>query len=178
MKIASVILNVMGTVFVVAVILTVGTILGLQIAGYAPMDVLSGSMYPAFKQDQLVFINTRKKAENVKIGDVIAFDAGTDDKGRAIVITHRVVAVDAENAVFTTKGDANDIEDKPIAFSDMVGSVDWKGIPKAGYYLSNLRSKTGIALGMLGLGFLLICFGGGGVLEHYHNKRKKEAPVE
>ena len=70
-----------------------------------------------------------------------------------MVATHRVVAVDAENRQFTTKGDANKSEDAaPVHFNNLIG-VPVFAIPLLGYVSAYIQSPPGmyvaIALGVI-----------------------------
>ena len=57
--------------------------------------------------------------DDVKVGDVIGFYS----EKLGANIYHRVIDIDVENRVFTTKGDANDVADKPISFDEANGKV-------------------------------------------------------
>ena len=82
------------------------------LGGYAPLIVLTDSMYPEIESGDLIFIKS-EKAENVKVGDVISF-FDPDGNGTSVV-THRVVEIVNDGGLrFRTKGDANNTEDPSL----------------------------------------------------------------
>lgn len=67
----------------------------------------------------------------------------------------RVVSIDAEKQQFTTKGDANDVEDaEPVHFNNVIG-VPQFSIPKLGYVSDFIQNPPGMYI-TLGVGVLLI----------------------
>jgi signal peptidase len=143
--------NGLGTAILVVIVLAAGGLLGLQAAGIKPMAVLSGSMEPAYHVGGLVFINTRVAAAEIEPGDAITFTMGAET-----VVTHRVVAIG--DGAFTTKGDANDIEDlAPVPFENLVGRAAFQ-IPRAGTALMNLQTRKGFAAGALLAAVLIALF--------------------
>lgn len=110
----------------------------LHIKGYI---VLSGSMEPYISVGSLVYVMTDKKAEDVKVNDVIAFILSNGS-----IVTHRVIHIDSENQEFTTKGDTNQNQDfTPVRFNQFQGIV--KGsIPNLGYWIQWFQTTTGKVL--------------------------------
>lgn len=95
-----------------------------SIMGYSVFRVISGSMEPAIGENDLIVVK-RVEPEEIRTGDVISFYA-SDPSLRGAVNTHRVTAVSQENGetVFTTKGDANQLEDAYPVYSDsLIGRV-------------------------------------------------------
>ena len=95
-----------------------------SIMGYSVFRVISGSMEPAIGENDLIVVK-RVEPEEVRTGDVISFYA-SDPSLRGAVNTHRVTAVSQENGetVFTTKGDANQLEDAYPVYPDaLIGRV-------------------------------------------------------
>lgn len=87
---------------------------------YPIAAITSSSMWPALKQGDIVFIKGIGAKTEVKIGDIVVYK---NERGFTI---HRVIQMD-ENTL-TTKGDANNVEDAPIAYSALVGkTVNLKG---------------------------------------------------
>jgi signal peptidase len=85
-----------------------------------------------------------KPESSYKLGDVITF--GADSKTQ-IPTTHRIVGISSDtNAVYTTKGDANDAPD-PVAthFSDIHGKVLFS-LSYLGYVLAFARTPLGFGL--------------------------------
>jgi signal peptidase len=150
-KIISNLCNGLGTAILLLIILAAGGIMGLTLLGYQPMAILSGSMEPAYRVGGLVFIDTNASAEEIAVGDVIAFTIGAET-----VVTHRVTALDG--AAFLTKGDANDSADlAPVPYGALVGRA-WLHVPQAGYALMNLKTPKGFAAGALLAAVLIALF--------------------
>ena len=69
-------------------------------------------------KDSLVMIRHLDDAglDGLVVGDVLAF------KSLGLLFTHRIIAVDHENRVFTTQGD-NTVSSETVSFSSSVGKV-------------------------------------------------------
>ena len=100
--------------------------------GIRPYIVLSGSMEDAIKTGAVAYVDSNVKVEEIKEGDIIAFNAGTKQ------VTHRVVSINSDKS-FTTKGDANSVK-----FSNYLGKTIFS-IPYLGYILSTFQTKIGYA---------------------------------
>jgi len=87
--------------------------------GYAV--VVSGSMEPNVCVDDLI-IYQEKETNEYEVGDVVVYEAY--ENGTPILITHRIIKVD--DATFTTKGDANLVEDEPVNKNQVVGRIVWR----------------------------------------------------
>lgn len=115
---------------------------GVRIAGLQMFSVETGSMYPEYPKDALVFVK-KVEPQSVKVNDVITFVLNSD----GALATHRVVEVDSENGQFYTKGDANNSRDpRPVLYENTVGKVVF-GIPKLGApvrYLTAEGNRTRI----------------------------------
>lgn len=91
--------------------------------------VKSSSMEPAIMPGSVIYVSPYREEETVSPGDIVSFQTG-DAK-----VTHRVVAVDLEHGIVTTKGDANQVCDsQPITFEAIEGKVRFH-IPAIGYLL-------------------------------------------
>ncbi|MCL2301205.1 MAG: signal peptidase I [Firmicutes bacterium] len=102
-----------------------------SIFGISPLFVMSGSMAPAIKLDDLIFfkpVNT----DDLKIGDIIIYAPPENSR---YVVTHRIVSIlyDEDNRrVFLTKGDNNtDIDTAPVD-TDQVLGIYFARIPRIG----------------------------------------------
>ena len=110
-------------IFTVPIVLVLIVLVAL-VAGiyrYKLIAVASNSMVSTFYRGDAVLIEY-KKAEEIKVGDILAFYHGQ------IVVTHRVVGIKRVNdkLVFNTKGDANDSPDGYITKEeDVIGTVDY-----------------------------------------------------
>jgi signal peptidase len=113
---------------------------GPRFLPYQALVVRSGSMAPTIPTGSVVFYH-RVAAENIKVGDVIAFSRPGEPSER---VTHRVfkIGVGASGRYFVTKGDANAIPDDwrvPAVGKGWVASFH---VPYAGYALADLQSTT------------------------------------
>lgn len=100
-----------------------------QVLGYSAFRVLTGSMEPQIREQDLILVR-RTEPESVQVGDVITFYSADPALGGA-VNTHRVTAIsqDAHGVSFTTKGDANLIEDRyAVRETDLIGVVVWRSM--------------------------------------------------
>ena len=105
--------------------------------------VLSGSMEPTLSVDDLVIV---RAAEDYAVGDV-----GVYPSGHSLVI-HRIVALEGDCVV--TRGDANNMEDAPVARTDIKGRMVGV-IPRVGLAVHFLQSPLGIIL-LLALAVFLL----------------------
>jgi len=80
--------------------------------GYTVFQVVTGSMDPVIKIDDIVIV---KLTSDVKEDDIITYKS--DDN----FITHRIIKKNDDEII--TKGDANNTEDSPILQDDVVGKV-------------------------------------------------------
>ncbi len=81
---------------------------------YPLAAVTSGSMWPVLHEGDLVLIKGAGKDE-IAIGDVVVFQ---NESGNGFTI-HRIVRLGEKT--FTTKGDANFSDDKPVPYDRLVG---------------------------------------------------------
>lgn len=104
--------------------------------------ITSHSMWPALKRGDLIFVRSVNKSE-IEAGDIVVYK---NIRGYTI---HRVVSINKEKGTLITKGDANNVEDKPITIDEVVGrAVEYPNgkpfrLPKLGY-LSIWFSKYGL----------------------------------
>ena len=99
--------------------------------------VLSGSMEPALKVDDLIIV---REAENYEVGDIVVYQSGHT------LIVHRVIAKDGETVV--TQGDANNIADDPIQINTIKGKVVAR-VPAVGALINALKSPAGSLIVLL-----------------------------
>lgn len=107
---------------------------GVRALGLATFVVTGGSMEPTIHKGSLV-IDEPVTADKLRLGDVITFDHYDQ------TTTHRIVGVEgsANGAMFSTKGDANQITDpEPLSFPGRVGLVK-VAIPGVGYAVAWLQ---------------------------------------
>lgn len=112
--------NIIGWIVYIAVliVLVFGIPKGLAYAlktDYPMAAITSSSMWPSLKTGDLVLIKGVSNPDEIKIGDIIVY---RNPMGFTI---HRVEKIN-ENTI-VTKGDANNVSDLPIAFSEVIGKT-------------------------------------------------------
>lgn len=123
--------------------------------GYGASVVLSGSMEPKIAVGDLILI---READSYAVGDIVVYQSCT------ISVVHRIVSIDGETV--TTRGDANNSDDKPFPVSEIKGEV-FGIIPLLGYLVWMLKSPMGIIV-TIAVAFLLM------ELSFRGEKRQKE----
>ncbi|OGY53929.1 MAG: signal peptidase I [Candidatus Buchananbacteria bacterium RIFCSPLOWO2_01_FULL_46_12] len=99
---------------------------------YPLAAITSGSMWPELKKGDLIFIQGVKDAKKeIQVGEVIVYS----NERNAFTI-HRVIELKEDELI--TKGDANNISDQPISYTDVIGRLYKIGnynarIPKLGF---------------------------------------------
>lgn len=142
--------NIASTAIVVLMVLCAVFLMGSRLIGYQCYNIISPSMEPEYSVGDLIYVK-EVDPSTIKVGDVITFIVNED----LVVGTHRVVSIDAEKQQFTTKGDANDVEDaEPVHFNNVIG-VPQFSIPKLGYVSDFIQNPPGMYI-TLGVGVLLI----------------------
>lgn len=109
--------NLLGILILLITIASCLIIVLPKFIGYHAYHIDSGSMTPEIPIGSIVYVKSARP-EDIKTDDVIAFQSS---KG---VITHRVVKNHLLEGEFTTKGDANPIEDeKRVDYDELIGKV-------------------------------------------------------
>lgn len=142
--------SILSTVLVCFVALCAIFLLGTRLLGFQVFTVLTGSMEPAYKVGDLIYVKKLSPNE-VQIGDPITFVA--DEK--LTVATHRVVAIDTEKQCFYTKGDTNDTVDPPVLFKNLIGVPKFR-IPLLGYVSEYIQNPPGMYITIAGCTVLIL----------------------
>ena len=100
--------------------------------------VLTGSMEPTIEIDDFIIV---KKPDKIEIDDIVSYKDSTHSKE----VLHRVVKINGNE--ITTKGDANNVEDKPIDKSQITGVYIGK-IKYLGNIISFITTPIGFSLYM------------------------------
>ena len=162
--------NIVTTILVAVIVLLAIALAGVRVVGLTPFTVLSGSMEPTYPTGSLIYVKKVDPAA-VQVGDPITFVLNED----LVVATHRVVAIDAENQRFTTKGDANDaIDGAPVHFNNLIGKPVFC-IPKLGYLSSWLSEPPGKYIGWSAAGIVLVLMFAPDLLDMADKADKKAA---
>ncbi|MCL1859306.1 MAG: signal peptidase I [Oscillospiraceae bacterium] len=112
--------------------------------------VSTGSMSPAISAGSLIFVR-EVRAEKIKLNDVLTFYESEDTN---TITTHRVVGIDIKDSgyVYITRGDANNIDDPPVLYKNVIGRVVFS-LPLLGFLPNLLKSPVFIG------GFIIIIGG-------------------
>ena len=117
---------------------------GISLGGYRMFLVQTPSMTPIYPAGSVVITKTVPPDE-LNVGDAISFRVEYSDA----VVTHRIQKIEKTSAgyyEFTTKGDANEVNDSSKVESSNVLGVVIFGIPNVGSLLNWLRSIWGLIL--------------------------------
>jgi signal peptidase len=120
----------LSPLFMLAAVLVVALIwLNTGLLGVRPALVSGVSMRPYLKVGDVV-VTKQVSASSLKVGDVVRFRG----QEGGVVILHRIIAIDKGpgHMTFVTKGDSNDVSDRPITAEQIEGKVILK-IPEAGW---------------------------------------------
>ena len=142
--------DIISTLLVVLVVLFAIILVGVRLFDIQVYSVISGSMEPEYPVGSLIYVKEVDPSE-IKTGDVITYVLPND-----MPSTHRVVRIDAENQLFYTKGDANDVEDgSPVHFKNLLGTPVFK-IPLLGYVAYSIQHPPGMYIAIAAGAILLI----------------------
>ena len=130
--------SVVSTVLVIMIVLFAIFLTGARLMGFRVFNIISGSMTPEYNVGDLIYVKSVPPAK-IKVGDPITFVLNEN----LVVVTHRVVRIDAENQHFYTKGDANEtIDSSPVHFNNVIGVPQFK-IPMLGYVSDFIQYPPG-----------------------------------
>ncbi len=135
-----------------------------KMLGYETFYIQTGSMGTAVPKGSLVFVK-QIAFDDIKVGDVLTFHSDNSEE----FFTHRVMAVDEQNQMLTTKGDANkEFDPSPTSYYFVQGKVNF-AIPFAGYAAEFIKSTLGkIIIGAVYLAWIAV------EIEIFIMKRKSE----
>lgn len=97
------------------IIFNLFSIFNINFFGYKTYKVISGSMEPTIKINDLILV---KKTNDIKENDIITY------KEKNSFVTHRVIMIN--NDVIITKGDANNVNDEEISRGDVIGKMVYR----------------------------------------------------
>ena len=93
--------------------------------------ITSGSMWPTLKTGDMVFIQGVRDKDEFAVGDIVVYQ---NPEGFTI---HRVEEKLPDEVI--TKGDANNTQDTPVKYEDIVGkTVEFRGKPLRIPWLGNI----------------------------------------
>ena len=132
-----------------------------RLFGISEFNVLTGSMTPTYPVGTLVFVQP-KEPGTIRPGEVVTVIMDENLN----MITHRVTANNYDDKTLVTKGDANNSEDGPQLYENVVGVVVFS-IPYAGGIVDYVTNDDhgriigiGTVLGILAMTFIAegICY--------------------
>lgn len=127
--------------------------------GYGAAVVLSGSMEPEFSKGDLIVV---KATDDFDLNDIVVFESDNS------LVVHRIVGMGKDKVV--TKGDANNVEDEPIAREAVLGKVlFW--IPYLGTFVGFLKTPVGIII-VIAAAILLI------EIPHFREVKKDDEEMQ
>lgn len=131
----------MTAVVMVISLFAIGIIWFPSILGYKTYTIETGSMEPTIKEGSMIYVEPCEKFEDYEVNDIVTFT----DNEKNQSFTHRIVAINEKKGLFTTKGDANEIEDlEPISSAYAVGKVRMT-VPVLGY-VAEFFKLTGVKI--------------------------------
>ena len=154
-KAAKIIYNTVTTLFVIVAVGLAALLVGVRLFGLTPYSVLSGSMEPTYHVGSLIYVEKVDPSE-IEVGDPITFVLNED----LVVATHRVVAIDAENAA-------------PVYFKNLLGRPVFT-IPYLGYAADFLSSRQGMIVGICGFIILMLLMFFPDIMRAVDGKDKKK----
>ena len=148
------------TYLILAVIIAVAICFAM---GIKPYITMSGSMEPNIHTGSVCFVNTKADYDEIKEGDVIAFETSTGS-----LVTHRAIYVSSEG--IETKGDNNDVSDGISTTAENFRGETLFSIPYAGYVFVYLQKPQGIAIICVLIGAIVLT----SILDSIEEKKEKK----
>ena len=134
-------LNAGGVIILIILMIAVLPLTLPKIFGITPYNVLTGSMEPEIPVDSVIYVKKCDPME-LQVEDVITFRL---DSNTELVETHRIEEIDFQNALFTTKGDANKYADQTkVKAENIIGKVVFC-IPGYGKFAGFINTLEGTA---------------------------------
>lgn len=140
-----------GTVDVLTGLLVavIGVLAVCGVTKCTPYIVLSGSMEPQIRTGSLCVVDTKVPFEEIKAGDVIAFETGTGS-----LVTHRAVTM--KDGMIETKGDANAVTDGFTTSEANYRGKTLYSLPYLGYAVNWLQTARGRIIAVTGVVMLIL----------------------
>jgi len=126
----------LATILTSLIVLAVG-LMTLHFHGERLLSVETASMVPTFRPgDALIVAPALPKA--LHIGDVISYISLRDPR---VIISHRLIRIDATNGQLVTAGDSLHTDDPPFSTTAVIGRVT-AIMPHFGEILNTLRKPS------------------------------------
>ncbi len=120
-------------------LLLVAGLASLRLGGHQLLAVQTASMLPTIRPGDAIVVEP-VRASQLHIGDIISYRSPQNPH---TVITHRLVARNAQTQQLITSGDANTRPDPPVAPSHLIGRATVRA-PQMGRLLDALRHPLGL----------------------------------
>lgn len=114
------------------------------IAKYDYYRILTGSMDPVIKVNEVVVIDTSINHEDLQVGDIIAFYADINDDGTDEVIVHYLNSINEDGGVTTykTKPEVSNREDPWTLSDDDIIGIHVLTLPKIFGFITSTIGKV------------------------------------
>ena len=159
------------SVFLYLLVLVFGVSIAMVlIFGFRLYCIQTGSMEPSYPVGMMIVVEP-VDFDRLDVGDVITFAKDSDT-----VVTHRIVEIDREQQLITTKGDNNNVQDgAPVSYRNVVGRVKF-GVRWIGYFILILNTNFGKWM----LAIVLVALIGIEIIRrmYYHDKYEEELENE
>lgn len=111
--------------------------------GYTPFIIVSGSMEPTIKTNDVIITKEIKKAD-IKVGDILSYKSTEDD----IIVTHRVIEIKEESGetIYTLKGDKNSVADEEVITYSKIHGKYLCSIPFIGILVTYIQTPIGMCM--------------------------------
>jgi|SRR5690554_21127 len=134
--------------FINAIIIIFGVaLITINLIGFKTFRVISDSMAPDIRKNDLAIVKKIDADDVLEVEDIIAFNVN----GKLVL--HEIVEI-LENNI-TTKGKANETNDAPITYDDVVGIYVLR-IPLIGILFSSIYLWVVLLLVILGYYIIII----------------------
>lgn len=132
--VADFILTFISTFFTAFVVFLAGVLLLAAITDCRLLCVKSDSMIPAFSTGTLLVVRPTEFSD-LEEGNIITYAIS-----EKTLVTHRIVSINRTAGIVTTKGDANNTDDAPTRYENIVGKVIWT-VPGIGPFFETLTAE-------------------------------------
>ena len=130
----SVIGRILSTLLIIGELIVILVLVFTRLSGGIPSVfghtfsiVVTPSMEPTIKTGDIILSKLYDGNHEFEIDDIITF-TGRGEETNGLPITHRVIEVNKENKTLVTKGDANNIADDEIQYSDVMAVMEYKTV--------------------------------------------------
>lgn len=116
--------------------------------------ISTGSMEPSIPVGSVIFVR-EVAADKIAVNDIITYLS----ENMQDIVTHRVMAISEGDGryVFTTRGDANNTDDSPLAFDRVIGRVVYY-ISGNSFLIGVFNDAKTIGIGIVILGAALCIY--------------------